>query len=38
MKNHRAELRKVGGAIAALLAVAALALLSLLGGHPQPAA
>lgn len=38
MKNHRAELRKVGGAIAALLALAALALLSLFGGHPQPAA
>ena len=38
MKNHRAELRKAGGAIAALLALAAFALMSLFGGHPQPAA
>ncbi len=38
MKNHRAELRKAGGAIAAFMALAALALLSLFGGHPQPAA
>ncbi|MEI2692713.1 MAG: hypothetical protein V9H69_24500 [Anaerolineae bacterium] len=38
MKNHRAELRKAGGALAVLIALAALVLLSLVGGHPQPAA
>jgi hypothetical protein len=38
MKNHRADLRTVGGALAVLLALAALALLSLFGGRQQPIA
>lgn len=38
MKHYRAELRKAGGALAGMLALAALALVSLFGGHPQPSA
>jgi hypothetical protein len=38
MKNHRADLRTAGGALAVLLALAALTLLSLFGGRQQPIA
>lgn len=38
MNNNRTNLRMTGGALAVLLALAALATLSLFGGHPQPTA
>lgn len=38
MKNHPMDLRTAGGALTVLLALAALTLLSLFGGKPQPAA
>jgi hypothetical protein len=38
MKSHRADLRTAGGALAVVLALAALTLLSLFGGRQQPIA